>query len=222
MRYYAFLVLLATSSVAHAEQFILTGEVATLNYGDCLDVGDPFTLSMDVPLNDQLRTRGAFDIELTAGDTVYPGQAQFTPHTMLPPQHDARTELWISLNDGGNAYAGKNIRGGWFEVGRCRAYWTADWNVEPPIKGDANLDGVFDSTDLVEVFNAGKYENRTLASWHDGDWNDDRRFDSADLADAFRDGAYQGSANSPPLAVPEPSSLALLLFAVSLWCAAKR
>lgn len=56
--------------------------------------------------------------------------------------------------------------------------------------GDANLDGTFDSTDLVDVFATGKYERGVPATWSDGDWNQDGRFDSADLVAAFRDGRY--------------------------------
>jgi uncharacterized delta-60 repeat protein len=56
--------------------------------------------------------------------------------------------------------------------------------------GDANVDGVFDSSDLVLVFQAGKFEQAVDAVWSEGDWNGDGRFDTADLVAAFQDGGY--------------------------------
>lgn len=60
--------------------------------------------------------------------------------------------------------------------------------------GDANLDGRFDSADLVTVFQQGAYNDITpaIASWRDGDWNCDGRFDSQDLVQAFIAGTYEG------------------------------
>ena len=76
--------------------------------------------------------------------------------------------------------------------------------------GDANLDGVFDSTDLVNVFEAGEYDDQIVGNsvWEEGDWNGDNEFDSADLVVAFQDGAYD-TINTA--AVPEPNSLFMLL-----------
>ena len=56
------------------------------------------------------------------------------------------------------------------------------------VRGDSNLDGVFDSLDLIAIFAAGKYEapDDTPVSWSEGDWNGDGRFDSSDLIEAFR------------------------------------
>jgi hypothetical protein len=54
-------------------------------------------------------------------------------------------------------------------------------------RGDANLDRIVNSHDLVQVFAAGKY-NRSgqgTASWGEGDWNCDGIFDSADLVLMF-------------------------------------
>ena len=48
--------------------------------------------------------------------------------------------------------------------------------------GDANLDSVFDSGDLVEVFRAGEYRrpDRWQLHWSEGDWNCDGEFDTGD------------------------------------------
>lgn len=58
--------------------------------------------------------------------------------------------------------------------------------------GDANLDGVFDSSDLVLIFQAGEFEDlvERNSGWADGDWNCDGEFDSGDLVAAFQAGTY--------------------------------
>ena len=70
-------------------------------------------------------------------------------------------------------------------------------NVGP---GDADLNGVFDSSDLVQVFRAAEYEDDVAenSTWAGGDWNCDREFDSSDLVVAFRAGGY--SRASAPVA----------------------
>ena len=62
--------------------------------------------------------------------------------------------------------------------------------------GDANYDGVFDSADLVQVFQAGQYEDMFTgnSSWETGDWNGDGEFDSSDLVVAFQSGTYSSAA----------------------------
>ncbi len=62
--------------------------------------------------------------------------------------------------------------------------------------GDANLDGVFDSADLVAVFVLGEYEDASSGNsgWAAGDWNCDGDFDSGDLVLAFQSGGYVAAA----------------------------
>ena len=57
--------------------------------------------------------------------------------------------------------------------------------------GDTNLDGEFNSSDLVQVFAAGKFETGEEARWEQGDWNGDYTFSSGDLVFAFVDGGYE-------------------------------
>ena len=80
--------------------------------------------------------------------------------------------------------------------------------------GDSNLDGLFDSGDLVLVFSGGKYETGDMAGWALGDWDGDMQFGSGDLVFAFSDGGYVAAA--APAAVPEPSSILLLLIGTAL------
>ena len=65
--------------------------------------------------------------------------------------------------------------------------------------GDTDLDGVFNSRDLIRVFQAGKYERPDAGrvGWAEGDWNCDGRFDSKDLLRAFQSGGYVAAAFRP-------------------------
>jgi hypothetical protein len=56
--------------------------------------------------------------------------------------------------------------------------------------GDANFDRRFDSSNLVSVFQRGKYESSVRALWSEGDWNCDGLFDTEDLVAAFQLGWY--------------------------------
>ena len=91
--------------------------------------------------------------------------------------------------------------------------------------GDANLNGEFNSSDMVQVFVRGKYEKDENASWGDGDWNGDVAFGSGDMVAAFVAGGYeQGLRPAAAVsAVPEPGSIVLaLLGAVGLVGLARR
>jgi len=57
--------------------------------------------------------------------------------------------------------------------------------------GDANLDGQFNSSDFLTVFQAGKYETGEFAGWAEGDWNDNAKFESGDLIEALQTGTYE-------------------------------
>lgn len=72
--------------------------------------------------------------------------------------------------------------------------------------GDSNLDGIFNSADLVTVFIAAKYVTGEIAHWMEGDWNGDGLFDTNDLVIAFQDGDYS-NATTP---LPEPKAIVLL------------
>ena len=88
--------------------------------------------------------------------------------------------------------------------------------------GDGNLDSEFNSMDFVKVFQADEYNDGipNNSTWAEGDWDGDGDFTSKDLLAAFVDGGFdQGRRDSimkrvEPV-VPEPSSLAMIAFAVS-------
>ena len=71
--------------------------------------------------------------------------------------------------------------------------------------GDVNLDGAFDSRDLVHLFQVGEYEDdiRLNSTWTDGDFDLDGEFSSADLIIVFQFGGYganSAAASSRPSA----------------------
>jgi hypothetical protein len=70
------------------------------------------------------------------------------------------------------------------------------------LAGDSNADGIFNSSDLVLVFQAGKYEDGIAnnATFAEGDWNGDGDFTTADLVLAFQLGNYvPGAVSEDPL-----------------------
>ena len=95
-----------------------------------------------------------------------------------------------------------------------RVVWVND--LKNTWMGDADLNGEFDSGDLVAVFAEAKYETGEAANWAQGDWNGDQIFGSGDLVAAFSNAGYDtgprpGGPNPATAMVPEPSSIVLLL-----------
>jgi hypothetical protein len=76
--------------------------------------------------------------------------------------------------------------------------------------GDANLDGEFNSSDLVTVLASGTYEADVEAVWSTGDFNGDGRTNSSDLVAALADGGYELGPRAAVSAVPEPTAATLL------------
>ena len=64
--------------------------------------------------------------------------------------------------------------------------------------GDVNLDGVFNSGDLVAIFTAGEFEDGVSgnSTYAEGDWNCDGDFGTGDLVLAFQAGSYVATATS--------------------------
>jgi hypothetical protein len=75
--------------------------------------------------------------------------------------------------------------------------------------GDANLDGEFNSNDLVVVLAGGMYESGQAAVWSTGDFDGDGLANTSDLVFALADGGYEMGPVAATAAVPEPASWAL-------------
>ena len=79
--------------------------------------------------------------------------------------------------------------------------------------GDANLNGLFNSTDMIIVFQVGEYEDNVSlnSTWGEGDWNGDGDFTTSDMVIAFQSGAYETAAQARSLGVAlVPSSVTTL------------
>jgi hypothetical protein len=74
--------------------------------------------------------------------------------------------------------------------------------------GDSDLDGEFNSSDFVFVFQAGQYEDNEPgnSTWATGDWNGNTEFDSSDFVTAFQAGGFEQGPRAAVSSVPEPSS----------------
>lgn len=85
--------------------------------------------------------------------------------------------------------------------------------------GDANLDRLFNSLDLILVFQAGQYEDGVTGNsgWSNGDWDGDGEFNSADFLIAFQAGEYERT-SATAVVIPEPSALGLLGLLIPLAC----
>ncbi|MDG2385244.1 MAG: hypothetical protein P8N76_26470 [Pirellulaceae bacterium] len=84
-----------------------------------------------------------------------------------------------------------------------RSFWVADLKVS--WFGDANLDGLFNSSDLVTVFSVGKFETGETAGWAEGDWDGDAVFGTGDLVAAFSDAGFEVGKRPSAAVVPEPT-----------------
>ena len=69
-------------------------------------------------------------------------------------------------------------------------------NVLGTVYGDSNLDGIFDSSDLVNVFQSAEYEDDITgnSTWAEGDWDGDGDFTTADLVFVFQKATYSRAA----------------------------
>jgi hypothetical protein len=69
---------------------------------------------------------------------------------------------------------------------------------EQRLVGDANDDGVFNSSDLLRILQAGEYEDGIVlnSTFEEGDWNGDGEFDRADLVLALQAGHYERGAQA--------------------------
>ena len=90
--------------------------------------------------------------------------------------------------------------------------------------GDGDLDGEFNTRDLVEVFQAGQYEDdiEFNSTWATGDWNGDGDFNSRDLVFAFQDGGFEKGPRAAAQAVPELEGVLTLVGMLSLLALRRR
>ncbi len=74
--------------------------------------------------------------------------------------------------------------------------------------GDVNLDGFFNTQDLIQLFVAGEYEDARKGNslWSTGDWDLDGEFRSSDLVAALAEGGYEAGRRGAAAATSVPES----------------
>ncbi len=90
--------------------------------------------------------------------------------------------------------------------------------------GDANLDGQFNTADLVTVLTSGEYEDAIQGNsgWATGDWNGDGEFTTTDFVTALTSGGYELGPRAAVAAVPEPTQCLALPLAVVMAAGIRR
>ena len=79
------------------------------------------------------------------------------------------------------------------DAGAGYIYGLDNVQLQTLLTGDANGDGLFNSADMVQVFQAGEYEDNIPdnSTFTEGDWNGDGDFTSSDMVMAFQTGLYE-------------------------------
>ena len=104
-----------------------------------------------------------------------------------------------------------------------RQVWVHD--LKQTYFGDSDLNGLFDSTDLVQVLAFGEYEDEVPmnSTWVTGDWDGDGDFTSSNLVLALADGGYDAITRQATHSVPEPlGSVPMFLAFATLLAATRR
>lgn len=94
---------------------------------------------------------------------------------------------------------------------RDREYWVIQ--LADSFFGDSNLDGEFNSVDLINVFQANEFRDAIVgnSTWISGDWDGDAEVDSSDLILAFQQGGYENGPRTTR-SIPEPCGLEWVVF----------
>ena len=90
--------------------------------------------------------------------------------------------------------------------------------------GDADLNGEFNTTDLVALFQKGEFEDdlELNSTWDSGDFNGDGEFNTTDFVTAFQGGGFEKGPRNAVQEVPEPRGLLLAALACLAMAVARR
>jgi hypothetical protein len=149
--------------------------------------------------------RYQFQITASVGPTGEPGD--FNGDAVIDA---ADMDLLTGEVLGGTNAAAFDLTGDGQVNDEDRTFWVE--NIKNTYFGDSNLDGEFNSGDLVSVLSLGKYEDafEDNAGWADGDWDGDLDFTTTDFVVALSSGGYENGPRAAVNAVPEPTSVVLL------------
>lgn len=103
----------------------------------------------------------------------------------------------------GNHPSSFDLTGDGFVNDNDRIFWVEE--IRKTYFGDANLDGVFNTSDFVLVFQAGEYHDELAlnSTWATGDWDGDGDFTSGDFVRAFQSRGFEALPRAA--VVPEPT-----------------
>jgi hypothetical protein len=187
--------------------------------------GDFIVQAREVTGNDPALSENDFGDVLSLSDTdFYFAFVDFTTPLAPPgatPTGDFNENGVLDIADiddltaqvaGGNAPASYDLNGDAVVDGNDIQVWIKD--LANSWVGDANLDGEFNSSDLVAVLASGTYEANVDAVWSTGDFDGDARTTSGDLVAALADGGYEAGPRAAAAAVPEPAGATLLLLSL--------
>ena len=92
-----------------------------------------------------------------------------------------------------------------------RSFWVKE--LKNTFFGDSNLDQLFDSRDVILVFQADQFEDEIIgnSSWETGDWDGDFEFTTSDLILAFREDSFEKGPRMS-FVVPEPTNVGMIVF----------
>ena len=185
----------------------LSGDFASIQFGNLLP-GFEYSTDFSNDTYSLTALNDAFSTVSRPGDYDQNGVIDASDIDMLAEAiREFSTEGKYDLNSSGSVDRGdrsimvKNLLHTWF--------------------GDANLDGEFDTSDMVQVFAAGKYETTVAVGWAQGDWDGNGVFDSADMVTAFADGGYEQGRRTDAAAVPEPNGCVVLILGIVLTAAGR-
>ena len=87
------------------------------------------------------------------------------------------------------------------------------FNILDSTYGDSDLNGLFNTADLVLVLQAGQYEDGIAGNslWETGDWDGDGEFGTGDIVLALQTGDYETGAARVTNALPDFESIAAAL-----------
>ena len=103
-----------------------------------------------------------------------------------------------------------------------RTFWVED--LKNTWFGDADLNGEFNTSDLVSLFQAGQFEDAvpSNSTWETGDFDGDGDFGTSDLVSAFQGGGFEKGPRNAVAAVPEPTGLTALFSCILTIFVARR
>jgi hypothetical protein len=172
-------------------------DTGSTSFGQLNQDFDPVTQTF-TPQQDLSALRGPIDPPVGGGDFDGDGQLTAADIDALTASIIAGgTDLEFDVT--GDGAVNESDRQAWVE------------ELKKTYFGDANLDGEFNSGDLVSVLASGTYEADVDSVWESGDFNGDARTNTGDLVHALAGGGYEAGPRAAVAAVPEPAALGLLL-----------